>query len=436
MRIGRTLPPAAAPLSWRDIFKGVLALKNGQGEEKRFQEELKEFFSSRHCFLTSSGKTALALILQGLSRLNPQRKAVVIPAYTCYSVPSAITRAGLKVCPCDMDLNTLDYNHDALEKTIAACVDKSSSPPLAILSIHLFGIPADVERTRRLAERFNTTVVEDAAQAMGGAQEGKKLGTLADVSFFSLGRGKAFSTVEGGVILTSKADLATELSHLMNELPSYSSIEIVSLLAKACFLQIFSNPALFWIPLSIPALRLGETIYDPDFKMRRMSGFQCGLARGWMETLPEHVQSRRQNTIHWESFFESRKNPTLQPYKARGAGLIRFPLRITDADQREAILKASHWQGLGIMPGYPDTVAGIGELEILEIEEDKESRPLPSACSMARELITLPTHSFTTVDDQERIGLLLDQSISQGISKKQNPDGFRAKGEALETGTE
>jgi perosamine synthetase len=118
MRIGRTLPPAAAPLSWRDLSAGLKGALRGSRETQRFAEELRSHFNRRHCFLVSSGKTALALILLALKEARPDRDRVLIPAFTCYSVPSAIVRAGLKVSLCDIDPDTLDFDEQQLRANL------------------------------------------------------------------------------------------------------------------------------------------------------------------------------------------------------------------------------------------------------------------------------------------------------------------------------
>ncbi|GLI35910.1 DegT/DnrJ/EryC1/StrS family aminotransferase [Desulforhabdus amnigena] len=481
MRIGRTLPPAAAPLAWKDILSGIPAFMNGEQALHRFERELKEFFGARHCFLVSSGKTALTLILQGLHKLYPERTEVVIPAYTCYSVPSAVTRAGLKVRPCDIDPETFDYDYSQLPTILSSTGNKkTAAPPLAILAIHLFGIPANVARVQELAEPLNIPVIEDAAQAMGGISRGKKLGTLSDISFFSLGRGKALSTVEGGILLTDRNDLAAEIQKLSKTLPQYTIFEEAALILKSLFLRVFANPALFWLPKSIPALQLGRTLYEPHFKMRQMGGFQAGLAIRWMETLEHFTHVRRRNTAHWFRLFQSngpvqggesshsieqfnsslaegkeryksppergkeRFNSPLEGGKGgvqarihppcplqRGTSggyrqeecfccdvllpscisnsdsesLIRFPVRIPDMEQREAILEASRRRGLGIMPGYPDAVTAIPELET------DPTLPVGAARKTSRELITLPTHPYLTEADRHCITQLLSEAL-------------------------
>src|SRR5665647_1758691 len=144
MRIGRTLPPAASPFYLKDIVSGVTGFFNGDGIVERFEDDLASFYQVRYCCAVSSGKAALVLILQALHAIHPERDEVLIPAYTCYSVPSAIIRAGLKVRLCDMATGTLDFDFDRM-------ADELENPGLlCVIPTHLFGMPADVKRIKTM----------------------------------------------------------------------------------------------------------------------------------------------------------------------------------------------------------------------------------------------------------------------------------------------
>src|SRR5438309_5846824 len=123
MRIGRTLPPAATPIGIREIISGVCGIFHGQKELDRFRSELKEYFGVKHCFLVSSGKAAFTLILLALKELFPDRDEVLIPAFTCYSVPSSVVRAGLRIRLCDLRPDSLDFDFAQLSAML------SESPP-------------------------------------------------------------------------------------------------------------------------------------------------------------------------------------------------------------------------------------------------------------------------------------------------------------------
>jgi perosamine synthetase len=421
MLVGRTLPPAAAPICWKDILSGLKGLYRGEVELDRFECEIKRYFGVKHCFLVSSGKTALTIILWALKDLYPERDEIVIPAFTCYSVPSAIVRAGLKVRLCDIDPDTLDFDFGRLFEILRQSSfpgysepikrenqekrrknEKTNNRLLAIVPTHLFGLPANIDRLRELSGDSEVVIVEDAAQAMGAEWRGRKLGTLGDVAFFSLGRGKALSTGEGGIIVTDRDDIAEKVKLQLGKIPPYGKIEVVRLAFNVISMALLVRPTLFWFPKSIPFLKLGETIYDPDFKMRKMTSFQAGLAKGWQKKVKKFRKDRAKNSKHWalttgtsflKGFFSGNDHYP---------DMIRFPVRIDDEKVKDRLLTSTERVRLGIMPAYPDSIDGIRELTSCFAGES-----FPVAKKMADHLITLPIHSFVSKNDKDKIQKLV-----------------------------
>jgi len=406
MRIGRTLPPAAAPISPRDILHGLLGALRGQPEIERFQAELKQTFQVRHCFLVSSGKAALTLTLKALHSLHPDRDEVLIPAFTCFSVPSAIVRAGLQVRLCDVDPSTLDFDFDRLKQCLSG-----GGKLLAVVTPHLFGLPSDMGRFKALIADDNSQptaynvqpipIIEDAAQAMGGLGSKGMLGTQGDVGFFSLGRGKVLSTVEGGIIATDDDKLGQAMEALLAELPVQSSAHRLKVAAYAVALFALMKPCLFWLPKAVPGLKLGETIFDPKFRMQCFSPFQAGLARRWLEKMTSFQRHRVQNIRHWHRAL--RRFTWLRPIgraasSASPPPLLRYPVMVRSSALREELLAVSEKQGLGIMPSYPDSIDGIAELAIVNREES-----FPGAKACAQRLATFPVHGYVTPKDRARI---------------------------------
>ena len=431
LRIGRSLPPAAAPFGIREIYSGICGIINGQNELGRFESELKNHFGVQHCFLVSSGKAALTLILLALKDLSPDRDEVLVPAFTCYSVPSSIIRAGLRIRLCDLHPDGLDFDfgklsvllrntsplsaaEDSLPKDVTDSIGEASTDStnrlLAVIPTHLLGVPADVLRLRKLVLNSRTAVIEDAAQAMGEECKGRKLGTLGDVGFFSLGRGKAFSTVEGGVILTDRNDIAERLKHHVAGLPPYGILELLNLFLKSLLLKLFLHPLLFWIPRSIPFLKLGETFFEPNFPIRKMSSFQAGLARNQSARLQRLQDGRRKNVKRWIATLEALGIQGLHFDNRTAPSLIRFPVRISGLEKRKSLLRASLVRGLGIMPFYPDTIARLPELR-----ETMGAQTFPIAERCAKELVTLPTHAYVTREDVIEISRLLSHTIAPNL---------------------
>lgn len=395
MRIGRTLPPAASPLSLRDLLSGLKGIAAGPSEDERLKQELRAYFNKKHCILVSSGKAALTFILLALKELHPERNQVLIPAFACYSVPSAIVRAGLQVQLCDIDLDTLDFDFESL-------TEKLKNPKLlCVIPLHLFGLPSDVERLKEMRHDPAVTIVEDAAQAMGGEWQGKKLGTQGDVGFFSLGRGKALTAVEGGVIITDDENLWKHLRPYVESLPDCNSLKLASHLIYALALIFLLRPAFFWIPCGVPFLRLGETRYDPNFPLFKLSPFQAGLIRGIEKKLHEIRQVRKGNIQFWVEHFSSFMVKSIGE-QSNLPDLIRFPMHLPSSEIVESLLELSRTLGLGLARTYPDAIHGIPELS-----EQFSKQDFPKARKASQEILTLPVHGFLNDRDRERILQLL-----------------------------
>jgi perosamine synthetase len=403
------LPPAAAPIRLGELASGFRALFLGRKALERFRCELREYFGVKHCFLVSSGKAAFTLILQALGELFPGRDEVVIPAFTCYSVPSSVLRAGLRIRLCDLQQDSLDLDFAQLAALLSEPLGQGrgdiSARVLAVVPTHLYGYPSDVQRARRLVPDDRISIVEDAAQAMGGSWNGRKLGSLGDVSFLSLGRGKALSTVEGGIILTDRDDIAEVLSRRVGSLPGYGFCGVLKLTSKAVGLALFTHPLLFWIPRSMPFLALGETLFERDFPILNMSSFQAGLAAGWGARLESMRDARSAHSRRWFAILEDIGERLAWP-RSSSLGLLRFPLRVRDADRRRRLLLESAERGAGIAPVYPGSLNRLAELA-----DQVLAQACPVAEGCAKELVTLPTHEYVTQEDLTKIRTLVSRAL-------------------------
>jgi dTDP-4-amino-4,6-dideoxygalactose transaminase len=393
-RVARTLPPAAAPIPLKTILSALPnVVFNAEPSGEAFENEIKEYFGSRYCFLLSSGKAALVLILAALKELYPDRDEVLIPAFTCYSVPAAIKKAGLRIKLCDLAPASLDFDHDQLRAVITT--NRKRKKLLCVLATHLFGCAADISGIQKIVGP-DIPVVEDAAQAMGAEFEGRKLGTSADVGFFSLGRGKALSTGEGGIIITSQKDLAGKIAVLLEKLPFYNRTELLLLLVTTLLTNILQKPFLFWLPKSIPYLKLGKTYFDQDFTLKKFSSLQRKLACQWQVRLSLHRQTRNINGQFWTEYLRDRFQFLCR--ENLFCNLIRMPLLAPSPESRKRIIEVSERKGLGIMPGYPTTIN-----KIPEIAGDFAGCQFPRAHDLCERLFTIPVHELLNDQDNERI---------------------------------
>jgi perosamine synthetase len=384
LRPAKTIPPAAAPVSVGDLFRGATGLFRQDGPDI-IADGIRNHFGSESVFLVSSGKTALLLILKGLHAIRPRRK-VLIPAYTCYSVPSAIRRAGLEIVLCDVDPETLDFNYAQLERL-------ADDGTLCVVSTHLFGIPSDVERARRICEAKGIYLVEDAAQAMGVPHRGRFLGTFGDTGFFSLGRGKNITCGNGGIILTSSAEISASIMSRLHELRPEPLAVMIRGMAEAALTKVFLNPFLYWLPRGLPFLGIGETTFAPAFPTFRLGRFGAGVLRSWKERLEAHNGYRAKNGRHYAEALGLRDGLSIH---CRPTPYLRFPVY---AKTPEAKIEACDRLGsLGVSPMYPDSVNRIKDLR----RYFGESR-YPGAEWIAGRLMTLPTHAILSAGDLDRI---------------------------------
>ena len=356
---------------------------------------MKEYFGTKHVFLVSSGKAALFLILSGLKKLTGKKK-VILPAYTCFSVPSSVRMAGLEIVLCDLRPETLDYDFTQLKKLV-------DDDTLCILSTHLFGIPSDVVSIRRLAEKKGIFIVEDAAQAMGGVFKERKLGTLGDVAFFSLGRGKNITCGSGGVIITSTEHIAEVLRKDLANLEKVSMLEYAKEIVEVVFQAIFIRPDLYWFPKNLPFLKIGETHYYRSFPAKHFTGFQAGLLRGWREKLEAMNRCRSSNA---EYYIENLRLSGRMPIYENGLHYNRFPVYVVDKTSKKELCAKGNL--FGISPMYPSPVHSIEE-----IKDDFNNVHFGSAEIIADTLVTLPTHVLLNEKDRRMICEMVGKYIGR-----------------------
>lgn len=157
--------------------------------------------------LECSGTASLLIALMALHELQPRRRRVVVPAFTCPLVAIAVRQAGLELQLCDLRANHYDMDPAALR---AACDERT----LAIIPTHLAGRVADVADALAVANDVGAYVIEDAAQALGARCHGISAGMAGDVGFFSLAAGKGLSIHEGGLLLARDPALQERLARM------------------------------------------------------------------------------------------------------------------------------------------------------------------------------------------------------------------------------
>ena len=177
-----------------------------------FEKEFASYCGVTHCIGVANGLDALILILQAYKELGiiSEGDEVIVPANTYIATILAITRSGLTPILVEPTLET--YNIDA--NRIEAQLTKRTK---AIMPVHLYGRPAEMNEINVLARKHGLKVIEDAAQAHGAIYQGKKTGALGDAAGFSFYPGKNLGALgDGGAVTTNDIQLAEAIRALRN----------------------------------------------------------------------------------------------------------------------------------------------------------------------------------------------------------------------------
>ena len=173
-----------------------------------FEASFASYLGCGHCVGVGNGTDALEIALLALEL--PPGSEVIVPANSFIATSEAVTRAGHRVVFCDCSPGTFTMD-------VADAARRVTPRTAAILPVHLYGRPCDMEAVLDLASRHGLKVVEDCAQAHGAVYRGRRVGTLGDAGCFSFYPGKNLGAYgDGGGIVTDDAALATACRMLAN----------------------------------------------------------------------------------------------------------------------------------------------------------------------------------------------------------------------------
>jgi len=392
-----SLPPAGQKVPLKVLLSclGITSLKN----RDRSMEAVQQCLGNANILYLSSGRAALWLFLRTVATMRPRRKEVVIPAYTCPSIVSAVLKAGLTPVLCDNNLEDLGFLFDELQEKVG---DKT----LAVIVVYLYGIPVDIDRIQTLCQVNEIFLVEDAAQAFGNTfpeTPDMRLGLAGDAGFFSFGRGKPISILHGGILTLKSNEFYKNAINLYERINGCSPIQGVQYFLSLGLYSLFSNPRLYWLPQKIPSLNLGGTVFEPEFEVSRGNDLAIALA-GQMIELIEKDKKIRGCNAKWYS-------DNLKGYQSAGTRLapdypyLRYPLLIDDVGLRNRILEILVAQGTGATGSYPTPLNELPKLNDVLMD----SRKYNNAKKISTSIVTLPVHSGVKEADREKIVRVMRQ---------------------------
>jgi perosamine synthetase len=173
-----------------------------------FERAMAAYVNAGHAVAISSGTAGLDLGLLAL-HIGPGDE-VILPAFTFVAAANAIRHAGATPVFVDIEYATRNLSPAAVERAI-------TPRTRAIMAVHTFGVPADMDALGDIAQRHDLHVMEDACEALGAEYKNRKVGALGAFGVFSFYPNKPITTGEGGVLVTNDAALAATVKALRNQ---------------------------------------------------------------------------------------------------------------------------------------------------------------------------------------------------------------------------
>ena len=174
---------------------------------KEFEQKMSAGVNRKYGIAVSNGTAALEVAVQALG--IKEGDEVIMPTFTIISCAMAVTKAGAVPVLIDSDLYTWNMKVEEIEAKITFRTK-------AIMIVHLYGLPVEVDKILELAKKYNLKVIEDAAEMQGQTYNGKPCGSFGDISTFSFYSNKHITTGEGGVVVTNDEELAERCRMLRN----------------------------------------------------------------------------------------------------------------------------------------------------------------------------------------------------------------------------
>lgn len=391
-----------------DIFLAFrMLLSPRKWKDKKEVAKLESIFASRFgrkykAIAVNSGRSAEYLILKALG--VGKKDEVAIQAFTCVAVPNSII--WLKAKPVYIDIDET-YNMSPRDLS-----NKIGFETKAIIVQHTFGIAANIEKIKKIAQNKNITLIEDCSHSMGATHKGKEVGSFGEVAFFSFGRDKALSSVFGGMILCSSESLYKKVKNERDKIKTPTCWWVAQ--------QLF-HPIAFAFILPLYNIYLGrvllvflqkigflsKAIYKnekltkrPDVFPAKMSGALAVLAINQIKKLERYTQHRREIA---NFYFSSLSNLDIcLPPDNKGTSWLRFPIR---HDKAKSLYNFAKKRGILLGDWYKDVVMPIKDLNLVDYKKGS----CINAEKYARTVVNLPTYPALSNQEVSRVVKLIKQ---------------------------
>ena len=367
-------------------------------DSRNGESVLQEIISPYTSRFFDSGTAALAAsILAAISIKGVSEPEVILPAYSCPDLVSAVAYAGAKPVLVDLEVDRpwMDLQQ------VSAHVTTNT---VAIIAASLCGIPERLAALRQITQQSAVLLIEDSAQLFPGSiAEADWQGDMVVISF---GRGKPVSLLGGGAVLFHDGALGS----LLPDAPALTAAMGQRLVyrLKVLLYNLLITPRCYWALQWFPFLHIGETHYQTLESIGHLDPVRRNILGA---NIINYLQLHPGRQVALSGMLASLADDTIvnlpvacqMPAQQR---LLRYPLLI-DAAERNRVYSRLSEAGLGVSIMYPAILPTISGLETLLAGQG----PFPAAEQFAARLLTLPTHAGVRRDDFEAMAVIMGSHL-------------------------
>jgi len=346
---------------------------------------LESFFRPYKIKFYDSGTSALAAaILACINKKNIKMPEVIIPAYSCPDLVSAILFAGGSPVLVDFIKDRPWIDLDQLQ-------EKITSNTVAIIAVNLFGIPERLQEIKDIASKEDITFIEDSAQSFPISENSIKWS--GDIVILSFGRGKPVNMLTGGAVLFLENGVDELLPEVHDDLNS-SFVETIKYIIKSNIYNLTISPYVYGFLEKMPFLHVGETRFKKHHCIEPMNSAALSFLHRNIKLFSERtneIQSR------YTELLSSIHNGRLIDLPTECCGgnkphILRYPILCSDVVYREKIFLNLRTKGIGVSKMYQCVIPKVKGMN----SQVNIGGTFKNAVAFADRLITLPMHSRTT----------------------------------------
>ena len=381
------------------------------GAIERYEREFARRIGVRHAVSFAAGRTALYALLRAFD--VGEGDEVLVPLPTHVVVVNAVRYVGAVPIFVDCSAETITLDLDEAERRI-------SPRTRVLIAQHTFGIPVDMDAAAELARRHDLVLIEDCVHALGSTFGGRSVGSIGRGAFFSTEETKTISSTMGGVATTDDETVGRRLRAIQDECLWPSASVTVRYLLKLILYHVLTHPEVHRAsrPLYMLLGRSRRTRLAPlptsEYEQRgerppeyaqRLSNAQAALALRQLGRLDANVAHRRTTAAIYERALAARSIPTPRPLARSDPAYLRYPIRVSDAEQMaDAVApRAVLGRWFSSVIGEARSPADVGYVP----------GSCPRAERLAGHLVNLPTHPRVTAEDAHEIVAATVAAIEQ-----------------------